>query len=126
MLRPPTAISRKTSVRPAGDRGDPSAPATAFVLQKAIVPAERDAAAEFSGAGLVRHELVGRELDRMLGFGDLDSNANCVSALRTWPQIGLCRNIGNGGRGEISAAAGISAQGRIADLQGTLPIDRRG
>ena len=44
----------------------------AFVLEEPVVAPERHAAAVFAGAGLVGHELVGGELDRMLGLGHLD------------------------------------------------------
>src|SRR3954447_23713723 len=44
----------------------------AFVLEETVIAPEWHAAAIFSGAGLVRHELVGGQLDRMLRLGHLD------------------------------------------------------
>src|SRR5262249_42626242 len=43
-----------------------------LVLEEAVVALERHAAAILAGACLVSDELVGQELDRLLGFGDLD------------------------------------------------------
>src|SRR5712692_3412732 len=40
----------------------------AFLLEEAVVAAERHAAAILSRPGLVRHEFVGEELNRMLGL----------------------------------------------------------
>ncbi len=43
-----------------------------FVLEETIVAPERNAAAEFAGAGLVGHEFVSRDRQRHFGLGDLD------------------------------------------------------
>ena len=53
----------------------------ALLLEEAVIAPERHAAAILAGPRLVGDELVGEQLDRLLGFGDLDRMRGWVLAI---------------------------------------------